>query len=176
MKKMNLFVTVEGHDEDKLVEVDPHGHVKDIVESAIHAGLPVHTESAHVFLEEGDEPIALSENIEKAGIKADARIHINRCRKIRVTVHYGRQDVDRSFAPSVTVGTVQKWAAEKLLSNEIDRKEHVLQVCQSDLQPTPRTQIGTLVKHQRHEEHKKHEEHEKCELCFDLVAAVRVEG
>lgn len=164
MKKVKLFVTVEGNNEDKLLEADPLAHVKEILSAATYAGLPIRTEGALVFLEEGEDAIELSEKIEEAGIKDESRIHISRCRKILVTVHYGRQEVEHPFPPSATVGRVQKWAAEKLLSNEIDRKEHVLEVCETDFQPTPRTQIGTLVKNG------------KCELCFDLVAAVRVEG
>ena len=163
MDKTKLFVSVQGFDEDKLVEVDPHQHVAEIANAAKVAGLPV-PQNAVFFKEEEAEPLNAGVSLAEAGVKPHTRVHITRCQKITVVAHYGKEEVEKAFPPSAPVSAVHAWAAGKLLSNELDRKEHILQVCDSDVQPTPRTQIGTLITD------------EKCELCFDLVAAVRVEG
>jgi hypothetical protein len=163
MNKTKLFVTTAGTDEDKLVQLGASDPVKAIADAAKSAGLPV-PEAALFFLEEREEPLDPDKGLQDVGVRADARIHIGRCKKVGVAVHYGKDEVQKSFPPSVLVGTVHAWAAGKLLPNEVDRKEHVLQLCESNVQPTPRTQIGTLVKG------------EGCELCFDLVASERVEG
>lgn len=50
------------------------------------------------------------------------------------------------------------------LPSDVDRGEHVLQICESAKRPEPMTQIGTLTKDG------------VCALCFDLVPAERIEG
>jgi hypothetical protein len=163
MKKIKLFVQVEGSDRSELVEIAPEASLKDLADAATASGLAVPAD-AFVFDEENDEPLEVDKSLAQGGLKNQARVHFHRCRKIKVTVHYKAEIEDKDFPPSATVAKVHKWAAGKLLPSEIDRGEHVLQICESDIQPEPQKQIGTLVKDQT------------CMLCFDLVASERIEG
>jgi hypothetical protein len=160
--KLKLFVSVEGEARSELIEVDSDGELRVIHDAALRVGLQVPKE-AEVFLEENEDFLDSKHTIAKAGIKDQARIHLHRCKKINVTAHYKAKTDERSFSPSTTVAKVHRWAAE-LLPSDIDKGEHVLQLCDSDKRPEPKVQIGTLTKGG------------VCALCFDLVPAERIEG
>lgn len=160
--KLKLFVSIEGEERSERIEVDSDHRLSAIHEAAARVGLKVPKE-ADVFIEEGEESVVLTHTLAEAGVKDQARIHLNRCKKIKVTAHYKASTDEKAFPPSATVAKVHRWAS-KLLPSDIDKGEHVIQLCESDRRPSPKVQIGTLTRDG------------VCALCFDLVPAERIEG
>lgn len=160
--KIKLFVSAEGAEQSERIEVESEAAVKSILEAAAKMGLAAPADSS-VFDEEGEESLELGHSIAKAGLKDKDRVHLHRCKKIKVTVHYKASTDEKTFPPSATVKKVHKWAS-KMLPSDVDRGEHVLQICESEKRPAPQVQIGTLTKGG------------VCTLCFDLVPSERIEG
>src|SRR6185437_1904505 len=98
-----------------------------------------------------------------SGIRHGTRVHISRCRKVRVSVHYLNRTVERDFAPGVRVRSVKTWAVEEFRLDHKDAAEHVLQICEAADRPPTDTPLHVLV-------------HGGCSLCFDLVPEKRIEG
>ncbi len=60
----------------------------------------IEIEEAFLFFDEDDEPIAIGEDADRIkGLKHGVRIHVSRCRKIAVTVHYLEKTAEHKFAP-----------------------------------------------------------------------------
>lgn len=97
-------------------------------------------------------------------IKRGCRIHVSKCRKIKVTVHYLEKTEERTFAPGARVKKVKAWAVETFKLNHHDAAEHVLQLCNSMDRPAADTPLHELTKAP------------VCSVCFDLVPEKRVEG
>lgn len=122
-------------------------------------------EDAFIFLE--DDEIPVDENLivsNKAG-RAGIKVHIHRCREIRVVVHFKDKTIHHNFSPSTTVARVKNWAAEKKFKmSEEEASHHHLQIAGTTEQPNPGTHIGTLTSCP------------KCTVEFDLVSTPKVNG
>ena len=97
-------------------------------------------------------------------VKGGSRIHVSRCKRIKTTVHFAHQTVEREFAPGIRVRAVKAWAVHELKMDPRDAAEHVLQLCGSTERPSTDTPLIQLV------------HGHGCEVCFDLVPDKRVEG
>lgn len=158
MENIQIFVTTPGDTEDRFITVPPVATVQQLSAALQALGVSV-PDGAQAFLEGEEEPAA-----QPIRLRNKARVHLGTCRKVQVSVSYAGRIEQKSFPPSVPLVAVQQWAAGKLLANDIDRKEHVLQICNSDQQPSPGTQLGALTLPGC------------CSACFDLVPSIRVEG
>lgn len=158
-----VFIAVQGH--DRLVEVDlPNNASIEIIHATVkEAGVEIDEEFI-LFHDEDDEPIEWHDHKRPDHIKHGAKLHLTRCRKIDVTIHYLEKTVHHKFAPGARVRRVKAWAVDHFKLAERDAAEHVLQVCGSTDRPPTDTPLHKLVKHGH------------CELCFDLVPDIRVEG
>ncbi len=167
MSDIEIFVQGEGIDRVALVTVAEQRTVAAIVEATRTYGLPnVEIKEFLVFLEDGETTIALEETLGTAGIHRHDHVHIHRCHRIRVTVNFQQHSHSREFSPATTVRKVREWAQSEKVYNMtgVDAIEHVLQLCDSTVQPSEDMHIGSLA--HGHE----------CQLCFDLVAKIRIEG
>jgi len=164
MKKLELFVQVEGDKRTAVVLVDPSDHVAAIGNAARAQGLPVPTDGTMCFVGDLEDPVREDAILAQLGITDRARVHLHRCRRIEVEVHFGKETAKHRFPPNATVGRVYEWAAKKLIENDVDRGDHVLQLCNSTNRPSVDLQIGALI------------QATACQLCFDLVPVQRVEG
>ncbi len=116
------------------------------------------------FVDEAEEPVPHDHKAPIEGLKHGSRVHVTRCRKIKVTVHYLDKTADRAFAPGTRVRTVKQWAVREFKINPTDAGEHVLQLCKSTTQPPTDTPLAELV------------HGHSCDVCFDLVPEKRIEG
>lgn len=96
--------------------------------------------------------------------KHGSRIHLARCRRIKTTIHFMAQTIEREFAPGARVRAVKAWAAHELKISPTDAAEHVLQLCGSTDRPPGDTPLHELARGHH------------CEVCFDFVPEKRVEG
>lgn len=163
MENIEVFVQVEGDTRTEILSVSRNASVNDIVRAAAQKGLPVPADGGLVFVEESDEPIKANLSAEQVGIKKHSRVHISRCKKVSVTVHFNAETGKEEFPPSVTVKKVRNWALKEFIKHQRDQVDYVLQLCDCDVRPDLTTQLGALVK-------------EGCKVCFDLVPVQRVEG
>lgn len=161
--KINVFYQAEGLREIAHLEVDadtPLSKVKDQIAKA--HGLDGET---ILFLEDGDEPAKADDVLVKLGDPRGVKLHVHRCREVKVSVTFNGKTVHRQFSPAATIARVKVWAATKQFGMTPEEAgEHVLQVTGSHDRPAPNTHIGTLVSHPR------------CQIAFNLVPDERVNG
>jgi hypothetical protein len=166
MKKIEVFIQMEGVKDIQLVEVSANGTVHDLLLAAMEHGkhlskvdpLPM------VFIEDMEEVLDYDNLLENVGIHHRKHIHIHRCHRIEVSVNFNGRKVSKAFPPSATIGRVKKWAARELGMSEKDASEHVLQISGTITLPDEDIHVGTLVTHPA------------CHISFDLVPKIRVEG
>src|SRR5882724_923408 len=155
----------------KTIDIFYQGHgIKEIehlelADDETFASLKSHIAKKHgleaellIFLEDSDEPIEeiilIREHIGPCGVK----VHVHRCRHVKVAVTFNGATVHREFGPGATVARVKRWAAEhEFKMSPEDAGEHLLQIKGTVERPAPGTHIGTLAKCP------------KCEVSFDLV-------
>ncbi|MGH9947628.1 MAG: hypothetical protein ACRD6X_10530 [Pyrinomonadaceae bacterium] len=122
------------------------------------------SKKAAITREDDGDGLATDRTFESLGIKDRDRLHINRCRKIAVTVNFNGRSIEETFPPSTTVGKVKKWADAKFEIDKLDAPKHALQICGTARRPDEDVHIGTLTASP------------DCRVCFDLVPKERVEG
>ena len=122
-------------------------------------------DDALLFIEDEDKPIDESVLVKDRATATGLKVHIHRCRHVKVMVLFNGKTVERHFPPGATVALVKCWAAEKEFGmSEDEASEHVLQIAGTHDRPAPGTHIGTLTD-------------DKAEsLSFDLVPDERVNG
>lgn len=164
MKKIQLFLQFEGNRRIELIEIDPDVPIREIIVAAIRAGMPDDYRSeAVVFGNEHEEPLDVATTLTAAGIRDKHRVHVHRCRRVEVTLHFNDVIVVQSFPPSTTIERVKRFFVQKINMSAVDATEHVLQLCGSTDRPEPDQHLGAQVSC-------------SCSLCFDLVPIKRVEG
>jgi hypothetical protein len=119
---------------------------------------------AVIFVDEAEEPVGMDVRIEQGGAKHGSRIHVSRCHRIEVTVHYEDKTEIHRFAPGAKAHRVKHWAVHMFKLAHTDAAEHVLQICNGTDRPSGDTPLHTLLKP------------DSCALCFDLVPEKRIEG
>jgi hypothetical protein len=120
---------------------------------------------AFIFLEDADEPVDLKEATLKPDAKGGIKVHVHRCREVKVSVTFNGETVNHPFTPATTIAKVKKWAAERKFGmTDEEAGEHVLQIKGTHERPAPNIHIGTLVAHPH------------CHIAFDLVPDERVNG
>jgi len=118
-----------------------------------------------VFIEGNEEPLKRGDLLPESKNGHPTRIHVHRCRRIKVDVTFNGVTKEHSFGPGTTIAAVEKWAAIKdFAMSPADAAEHVLQFAGRTDRPEPDTHIGSLTTCP------------DCHLAFDLVPLKRVEG
>lgn len=170
MAKLQIFVQGEGKREIRVVELPAQATVRELIEAAQAQGVTSQNggngAGVAVFAEEGDVPLAAGDTLESAGLGNDSSVHLSRCNRVTVMVHYNGQGRADSFGPGVPMHRIKEWAVGKkgFGLDPVDAGEHVLQVTGSSDRPDEDVHIGSLVGASG------------CKVEFDLVAKVRVEG
>jgi hypothetical protein len=118
-----------------------------------------------IFLEDENEPADEKSVIGKMAGRGGIKVHVHRCRKVAVAVHFRDQTVRDEFPPSATIARVKHWVAvRKLGMSEEEASDHHLQLTGTTDQPDPGTHIGALAACR------------KCKVEFDLVSTPKVNG
>jgi hypothetical protein len=162
---MTTIVFVQIHGRNDLIEAElPHSATHEHLHGLIAALGVELDQDTFIFLDEEDEPLVHKHHEHLPPIKRGCRIHISKCRKIKVTIHYLEKTEERTFSPGARVKKVKAWAIEKFKLNHHDAAEHVLQLCSSTSRPTTDTPLHELTRAS------------VCSVCFDIVPEKRVEG
>src|ERR1700674_4917484 len=115
MENMEVIVQVEGDIRTEIVVVPVGATVDDIVRAAAQKALPVPADGGLVFVEEGEERVDGKSSLDHAGIRRHGRVHISRCRKIEVTLHFKEATKEHPFSPSTTVKKLRAWALHEFI-------------------------------------------------------------
>jgi hypothetical protein len=164
--ELQLFVQGEGIADIQLVRVDEQSTLRDLV-GKLGSAFTEADAAADDFvflLEDSERELASDKSLKELGIKNRERIHINRCRKVKVSVNFNGREIADAFSPSKTIAKIKHWADKEFDINGVDRTEHALQICDTAKRPDEDTHLGALVRHPN------------CQICFDLVPKKRVEG
>ena len=163
MKSIDLFCQGEGVGEIVCIELAP-----DATFAVLKARLTEKYrigDDALLFIEDEDDPIDESVLVKDRATATGLKVHIHRCRHVKVTVMYNGRTVECRFPPSATIARVKRWAAVKEFGmSEEEAGEHVLQIPGTHDRPAPGTHIGALTNDKTDR------------LSFDLVADERVNG
>ena len=162
MSESILFVQIQG--DARVVEVSVPDNVTELNlhRRLTEAGILV-TPDLFVFVDEAEEHLHRETDRAVAGVRHGTRVHVSRCRKVHVSIHYLDKTLERDFAPGARVRSVKAWAVREFHLDHKDAAEHVLQVCGSADRPPSDTPLHVLLRN-------------GCALCFDLVPEKRVEG
>lgn len=118
-----------------------------------------------LYIEDEDEPADGKDIVGKKASRAGIKVHVHRCKKIAVSVHFKDKTVRDDFAPGTTIARIKRWAAvRKFGMTEEEASDHHLQLTGTTDQPDPGTHVGTLTRGR------------KCEVAFDLVTTPKVNG
>lgn len=173
MAGIQIFVQGEGKREIRVLELAPGTTVRELAEAALAQGVTSQNGGGHgggnavaVYAEDSDTPLPASATLEAAGLGNHSSVHLSRCTRVAVTVHYNGQDRSETFGPGVPMHRVKDWAVgnKGFNLNPVDAAEHVLQHTGGSDRPDEDVHIGSLVGAIG------------CKVEFDLVAKVRVEG
>lgn len=121
-------------------------------------------DDTEIFIDESDEPLKGKGKERVSTLKRGCRIHVTRCRKVKVSLNFTDRTEAKLFAPGVRVRRVKAWAVRVFKLDGHDASEHVLQLCNSTVRPPTDTPLHELTDRQA------------CAICFDLVPEKRVEG
>ena len=163
MKTIDVFYHGEGIAALDHIELDGEASFADLL--ALLVTKHGFAADAVMFLENEDEPADLKEGISKKTGRSGIKVHVHRCRKVAVAVHFKEKTIHHEFAPGVTVARVKHWAAVKKLGmSEEEASDHHLQLAGTTTQPDPGTHLGALASCP------------KCKVEFDLVTTPKVNG
>ena len=173
MASLQIFVQGEGKREIRVLELPPHSTVHELAKAAQSHGLAPFSvsdkeagDTVAVYAEGGDAALPAGATLEAVGVGNHSSVHLSRCTRVSVTVHYNGRNVSETFGPGVPMRRVKEWAVGKngFDLNPVDAAEHALQLTGTSDRPDEDVHIGSLVGTSG------------CQVEFDLVAKVRVEG
>src|SRR5687768_11803255 len=163
MSKTVVFIQVQGRPGIVEGELSTPATVGDIHDVLQQRGIEIDKDMV-IFVDEAERHEREDRKAEVENVKRGCRIHVTRCKKIEVTVHFLNKTIERAFPPGARVRAVKQWAVREFKINPTDAGEHILQLCNSTKQPPTDTPLVELVLDR------------SCEVCFDLVPEKRVEG
>lgn len=163
MTDISLFIHAHGKDEVAELSV-----AATIAEAALYDLLRAQgylpDVDIKIYVDDAEQPVSHDGAGPIAGLKNGCRIHLARCRRVKVTLHYMEKTAQHDFAPGVRVRAVKLWAVKKVELDHKDAAEHVLQLCNSKIRPATDTPLHALT------------HGGECAVCFDLVPDKRIEG
>ncbi|HKX50765.1 MAG TPA: hypothetical protein VJQ48_10090 [Candidatus Binatia bacterium] len=163
MTKAVVFIQAHGRPEIVEAEIAIAATLGELHDVLAASGIVLDTETV-IFVDEADEPLKGEHTHPVHGLKHGSRIHVGRCKRIAVTVHFLDKTEERPFPSGARVRAVKEWAVREFKMDPKDAAEHVLQLCKSTARPSSDTPLHQLI--HGHD----------CTLCFDLVPEKRVEG
>ena len=145
---MNVFYQTEGLREINFLEIS-HEQSVAVVKELIIGRHGLETETL-IFIEDGDGP--------------EVKLHVHRCRHIKVSVAFAGKTIEHEFTPGNTVARVKRWATEKFGMTPDDASEHLLQIAGTHDRPSAGAHLGSLTTRP------------SCHIAFDLLPDQRVNG
>src|SRR5690349_9178685 len=122
MAESILFVQIQG--DARVVEVPVP---ENVTELSLHRRLTelgiLVAPDLLVFIDEAEEHLQREADRPVTGVHHGTRVHVARCRKVRVSVHYLDKTVERDFAPGARLRSVKAWAVQEFHLDHKDAAE-----------------------------------------------------
>ena len=144
MSKFQLFLQFEGDRRVELVSFADNVDTQAVRAAAVKLGF-VHLANALVFAEDIDDALDDGRPLRDQAVGHKHRLHLHRCREIKVALHFVDVTEHHVFRPAATVDRVKRWFVHKIGMSAVDATEHVLQITGTTDRPDPDTHIGSLV-------------------------------
>jgi len=162
MTEVSVFLQQDGS--EQLIEAELSATLTGAQLYAAVAKAGAETDDAtFVFLGEADDPVQ-RKGKQSLTLTDGMLVHVTRCRKVKVTVHFLHRTVEDHVSPGTRVRTIKAWAAGEIPLESQDAAEHVLEICDSKTRPVTDASLQQLT------------EGKRCAVCFNLVPDKRVEG
>ena len=87
--------------------------MRDLVDAAQAQGVVSQyggDDTVAVYVEDSDTPMPLDATLEEAGLSNQSSVHLSRCTKVTVTVHYNGQNRSETFGPGIPMHRVKAWS------------------------------------------------------------------
>ena len=162
MSKFQLFLQFEGDRRVELLTFADDVDTEAVRSAAVKLGF-ADLANALIFAEDIDDALEDGRPLRDQKIGHKHRLHLHRCREIKVTLNFVDVTKHHFFRPAATVDRVKRWFVKKIDMSDVDATEHVLQITGTTDRPDPDTHIGSLVSG-------------RCALDFSLVPLKRIEG
>lgn len=173
--KMAFDIFVHAHGRDPVVaSVEDTDMLADVLErlglgGKEFADAPVFVGESEDVLDEDDgedavEAVDKKKSVGDLGLGKLRHVHVARCNRVKVEVHYGAKTKRRKVAPSTTVKTLTVWARKAFKLDPASAAEYVLQITGTTTQPRGDTHVGELTTAP------------VCAVSFDLIKEVTPQG
>jgi len=110
------------------------------------------------------EAVDKKKSVGDLGLGNLRHVHVARCKRVKIEVHYGAKTKRRKVAPSTTVKTLTVWARKAFKLDPASAAEYVLQITGTTTQPRGDTHVGELTTAP------------VCAVSFDLIKEVTPQG
>jgi hypothetical protein len=174
---IELFIHSQGA-KPKIAVVGPHEVLRDVLvraevltegqeELAVFVGEWEEALNELDEIEDGEDshyPVDLSLTIEALELRRHRHIHVHRCKRVGVQVHFDGRTKHHRFSPATTIAVVTQWARRKFKLDPAAGADYVLHICDTTKQPRPSEHLGELV------------EPPVCSICFKLVKEETPQG
>jgi hypothetical protein len=163
---LRVFIQGPGLERVKVIEVGDEADIADVIKLAQEAGVRVDESDAVVLVEDTDTRLDMSIRLADAGVGDRASLHVGRCRRVDVSVRYGKETKNEDFSVSQRLRHVMKWAVGNRgfdISNG-DAQDLVLVVPGQQHPVDLDDHVGLFVVGQA------------CEVRLDLVPSERIQG
>ncbi len=166
MKELIVFVQRQGSRKMTEIAVIDAMTVAELLGHTAFQGQPMPDAPGEtlVFFGESEEPAHRDAHVRQCHAGHDGRVHLTKCRRVKVTVHYTHLTHTKEFPPGTRLKTVKDWAVAAFHVPAHDATEHVLEVHGTKEHPNSSEPLSVLV--HGHE----------CGVVLDLVPDIRVEG
>ncbi len=108
MDHVNIFYQGEGIADIEHLEIDSDDTFA-ALKTTLCGKHGLSTETL-VFIEDNDEPVDESASVRGCAGAAGVKVHLHRCRHVKVTVTFNNETVEEAFAPSATIARIKRWA------------------------------------------------------------------
>src|SRR5437764_1239824 len=122
MSKITIFVQIQGEPGVRETELPQTSTLGDLQDALTKLGIKLDAET-FIFIDEADEHEQGRRDERVHRLKHGCRVHVTRCKRIAVTVHFADKTAEHAFSPAVRVRAVKAWAVEKFEMSPKDAGE-----------------------------------------------------
>src|SRR2546422_3381494 len=134
MVKVDVFVQGEGIHKGAHLRVEPGVSVREVLQVLSSQQPAAGFENLLVFEEDGEDILKPDAPLPTTGDHI-VRLHVHRCKRVKVQVNFNTRQGEHPFAPGTTIGRIKKWSIDEFKITREDATEYVLQIAGSNVRP-----------------------------------------
>lgn len=142
-KAKEIFFTVEGNENLERQEMPADCCVKDLVDEVTKQHKLKNGGDFKVHLVDKDD--AFDDQTPVIDVPDDKPVHIGRCTRISVQIHYGGGTQKLTVSPGITIARLHDSAIKHFKPDDFRNKDYELEMASTEKQPDKSLPIGALV-------------------------------